>query len=307
MNAIAVLPRNAVTLHGTEAYTTSIKVAEAFNKRHDDVLKKLTTLECSPEFNARNFAEIEYKDSRGRMNRAYEMTREGLMFVVMGFTGKKATAIKEAFLARFREMEEKLRGTHPQQVAQYPTQGSLTLTYEQRHFRILWRDGQPWFVAVDVASGLGLRDSNVILRYLEDHQRDKVSHGRTRLNIISLEGFNIATLHADELSAEKLRRWVAQVLATAKAPGNALPELEMQQALPAPATSEDAMRQLIGTKRFTAWLTPNGELSLRETDPDAVIMRPDQLPGWIQDPAGCPRDVLPALLAAISQRLGGGA
>lgn len=305
MTALATLPRNAVTLHGTQARTTSRAVAEAFGKRHDHVMRDIEALDCSPEFIAPNFGEIEYKDGRGRMNRAFEITKDGLMFLVMGYRGTKAAAIKEAFIERFNEMEARLRGTHPQQLAQYPAQGSLTLTYEQRHFRILWRARQPWFVAVDVANALGLRDSNVILRYLEEHQRDKIPHGRSRLNIISLEGFNIATLHADELAAEKLRRWVAQVLATAKEPGNALPELDVQQALPAPVTSEEAMRHLIGTKRFTCWMTAEGEIQLRETDPGAVIMRPDQLAGWIKDPAGCPAEVLPHLLAAISQRLGG--
>ena len=38
-----------------------------------------------------------------------EMTRDGFMFVVMGFTGKKAGHIKESFIEAFNMMEERLR------------------------------------------------------------------------------------------------------------------------------------------------------------------------------------------------------
>ena len=39
----------------------------------------------------------------------YEMTKDGWMFLVMGFTGKKAAYIKEVFIAMFNEMERMIR------------------------------------------------------------------------------------------------------------------------------------------------------------------------------------------------------
>ena len=43
-----------------EVTTTSLKVAEFFNKRHTEVLRTIQNLECSPEFRQRNFASAEY-------------------------------------------------------------------------------------------------------------------------------------------------------------------------------------------------------------------------------------------------------
>ncbi|RWT34456.1 hypothetical protein DN612_01505 [Aeromonas caviae] len=88
--------------------TTSIKVAEAFGKRHDNVLRKLETLGCSPEFNALNFEAVEYLDLKGEARKAWNMTKDGFIFLVMGFTGTKAAAIKEAYIAEFNRMAEEL-------------------------------------------------------------------------------------------------------------------------------------------------------------------------------------------------------
>ncbi|MFA0607282.1 Rha family transcriptional regulator [Vibrio amylolyticus] len=98
---------------GEKIRTTSLKVAEAFNKRHDDVLRKLRGLECSEEFNARNFTVVEYDDRKGESRKAIEMTKDGFMFLVMGFTGKKAAHIKEAYINAFNQMANQLRSSLP--------------------------------------------------------------------------------------------------------------------------------------------------------------------------------------------------
>ncbi len=109
---IPALAINATTpsvfIHDGKAVTTSQAVAEYFNKRHDDVLKKLRTLDCSAEFNARNFAEVGYTDAKGEKRPMFEMTKDGFVFLVMGFTGKKAAAFKEAYIAEFNRMEAEL-------------------------------------------------------------------------------------------------------------------------------------------------------------------------------------------------------
>jgi len=88
--------------------TNSLKVAEAFGKLHKDVLEKIKNLDCSEEFHRRNFPPIFYKDNYGREQSAYEMTKDGFMFLVMGFTGKKAAAVKEAYINAFNLMQDKL-------------------------------------------------------------------------------------------------------------------------------------------------------------------------------------------------------
>jgi len=99
--------------HNEEIRTTSLKVAEAFNKQHRDVVRKLKSLECSDDFNARNFAHVEYKDKKGELRQAYEMTKDGFMFLVMGFTGKKAAQIKEAYINAFNQMANQLLSRLP--------------------------------------------------------------------------------------------------------------------------------------------------------------------------------------------------
>lgn len=99
---------NIVEIDEGQMFTTSLIVAEAFEKEHKDVLKAISNLECSPKFNERNFAPVEYKDAKGEMRPAYRLTRDGFAFLAMGFTGKKAAAWKEKFLEAFNAMEQHL-------------------------------------------------------------------------------------------------------------------------------------------------------------------------------------------------------
>lgn len=112
VNTIQSLNHLVTTQDGT-LITTSINVAEAFGRRHDNVLRKLKVLECSLEFTALNFEESEFKDSTGRNLPMYKMTKDGFMFLVMGFTGKKAAMIKEAYINAFNWMAKQLSGTAP--------------------------------------------------------------------------------------------------------------------------------------------------------------------------------------------------
>lgn len=59
--------------------TTSLKIAEHFGKRHDNVMKAIKNLDCSREFNALNFEVVEYIDIKGEKRPAYEITRDGFM------------------------------------------------------------------------------------------------------------------------------------------------------------------------------------------------------------------------------------
>lgn len=89
--------------------TDSLTVADRFGKRHCDVLRSIKLLKCSRDFNARNFASVEYKDQKGEKRTYYDMTQDGWMFLVMGFTGEKAAEWKEKFIVAFRAMEAELR------------------------------------------------------------------------------------------------------------------------------------------------------------------------------------------------------
>jgi Rha family phage regulatory protein len=81
--------------------TTSVVIAEKFNKRHTDVLRAISNLECSEGFRQRNFASADYLDEQGKPRPMFEITRDGFSFLAMGFTGKDAAGWKEKFIAAF--------------------------------------------------------------------------------------------------------------------------------------------------------------------------------------------------------------
>jgi Rha family phage regulatory protein len=102
--------------------TDSVKVAAYFGKLHKDVLRKFKTLGCSSEFNERNFTLVHYDDTKGEIRPMYQMTKNGFMFLVMGFTGKRAAEIKERYIQAFDEMAEQLaKGSRIQPPAQMNT------------------------------------------------------------------------------------------------------------------------------------------------------------------------------------------
>ncbi|WP_397448120.1 Rha family transcriptional regulator [Pseudomonas sp. NA-150] len=100
--------RKFVEARNGEAFTNTQNVAEAFGKLHKDVLRKVDGLECSTEFTERNFTLSSYIDGSGRSLPQWTMTKDGFMFLVMGFTGKKAAAIKEGYIAAFNWMADQL-------------------------------------------------------------------------------------------------------------------------------------------------------------------------------------------------------
>ncbi|HEO9044240.1 TPA: Rha family transcriptional regulator [Enterobacter kobei] len=100
-----------ITIHNNRAVTTSIAVANYFQKEHKNVLQKIRALECSPTFTTANFSAVMVTVLAGFNEReieAYEMTKNGFIFLVMGFTGKKAAAFKEAYIAEFDRIEAEL-------------------------------------------------------------------------------------------------------------------------------------------------------------------------------------------------------
>ncbi len=102
-----VLAPEIIVSHG-QAVTTTRSVSDFFGKRHADVIRRVETIDCSPEFTERNFALSDYKDPTGRTLPMYQITKNGFVFLVMGFTGKKAAQFKEAYIAEFDRMESEL-------------------------------------------------------------------------------------------------------------------------------------------------------------------------------------------------------
>lgn len=87
------------------ARVDSLYVAKYFEKEHKNVLADIRNLDCSIEFSQLNFQPSTYKDDRGKKQPCYYMTRDGFVFLAMGYRGKKAARFKELYIRRFNEME----------------------------------------------------------------------------------------------------------------------------------------------------------------------------------------------------------
>lgn len=100
-----------IAKHG-EVFTTSRQVAELFGKDHRNVLRAIRLLDCDEEFTALNFELTDFIDKNGDPRPEYLMTKDGMVFLVMGFTGKKAAQFKLLYIRAFNWMAEKIRITH---------------------------------------------------------------------------------------------------------------------------------------------------------------------------------------------------
>ena len=98
-----------------QVITTSEFISQVFKKRHDNVIQSIDNLlsEIPADFAAQNFKEITVEKNSNLGNgtiksRAYELTKDGFMLLVMGFTGKQAMQIKISYIEAFNAMAEKL-------------------------------------------------------------------------------------------------------------------------------------------------------------------------------------------------------
>lgn len=89
-------------------FANSRDVAARFGKQHKNVIRDIKSLECSDFFRELNFEPTQEKQKAGATTRtlpSYNMTRDGFVFLVMGFTGKEAAKFKEAYIHAFNQME----------------------------------------------------------------------------------------------------------------------------------------------------------------------------------------------------------
>lgn len=100
----------SVSLHSGRPATTSLEVAKFFSKRHDHVVRSIQDLISNTlkSFSAPNFGAAEYSDEQGKPRPMFILYRDGFMLLVMGYTGKKALAMKLAYIEAFNRMEEEL-------------------------------------------------------------------------------------------------------------------------------------------------------------------------------------------------------
>ena len=110
--SVAIATPDLAIIEG-QITTTSQQIAAHFGKRHDTVLRAIRNMECSAEYRLRNFAESSYRNEQGKEQPCYRLTRDGFVFLAMGFTGKDAAQWKEAYITAFNKMEQELLARTP--------------------------------------------------------------------------------------------------------------------------------------------------------------------------------------------------
>lgn len=98
-----------VIMKNKQAVTSSLQVAEVFEKNHRDVLKAITNLKKDVRNFAQMFGETNIPDSYGRNRRAFYMNRDGFTLLAMGFTGSKALQFKLQYIDAFNKMEQQVK------------------------------------------------------------------------------------------------------------------------------------------------------------------------------------------------------
>ena len=97
-----------INIRDNEAVTTSLVVAEFFEKRHDKVLRALENLIGGlPKMGKTYFRKSRYvNEQNGQSYPMYYMNRDGFSLLAMGFTGKKALEWKVKYIEQFNLMEQ---------------------------------------------------------------------------------------------------------------------------------------------------------------------------------------------------------
>lgn len=98
-----------VIMKDRQAVTSSLNVAENFDKKHQHVLRDIDALEKDVSNFGQMFVEGNEPDSYGRDRRVVYMNRDGFTILAMGFTGKKALQFKLMYIDAFNQMEEHIK------------------------------------------------------------------------------------------------------------------------------------------------------------------------------------------------------
>lgn len=100
---------NLVIMKNQQAVTSSLQVAEVFEKEHKNVLRDISTLDLDRLNFEQMFLEGTEPDSYGRNRKVIYMNRDGFTLLAMGFTGKKALNFKLKYIEAFNKMENSIK------------------------------------------------------------------------------------------------------------------------------------------------------------------------------------------------------
>lgn len=93
---------------GGQVWTTSLQIADVFEKEHKHILAKIRELP-QDNFNGSNFRLVEYTDKKGESRPYFLVSKDGFTLLAMSFNGEKFYKFKVAYINAFNAMAEKLK------------------------------------------------------------------------------------------------------------------------------------------------------------------------------------------------------
>ena len=183
MHKDVVITRN----NDGELVVTSRQVAEDFKKMHKHVLRAIEDkISLNPILgSAKYFIESSYKDSTGRSNKEYLLTKDGFTFLVMGFTGAKADEWKLKYIEAFNKMEQAIKNPFSQMQ-------NLDLANQMMNI------AQGTYQMGQVVQGL-LQSIGTIQTYVQDSIQAKDHQIDKAMSLIGLRSKNVISKLKEEL------------------------------------------------------------------------------------------------------------
>jgi len=180
-----------------ETVTTSLLVAEKFNKEHKNVLRKIESLinddlTGSKLSLLKLFEKSDYLDEKGERRNMYYLNRDGFTLLAMGFTGKEALEWKLKYIQAFNEMEKRLRNPDPvlqdnrleiaRLIIQAPESrvNSIRELYPEYFARYPEKDSLEYVVDLNTTFTKWIQDYNVTKEWIEDFPTTEVYNNYVR-------------------------------------------------------------------------------------------------------------------------------
>ena len=101
--------KDLVIMHEQQAVTTSLVLAEVFEKKHQHIMEAIRKLTVENSTVKKMFVEDSYLNSRNQQQPMYYMNRDGFTLLAMGFTGSKAMEFKLKYIDAFNKMEKQIK------------------------------------------------------------------------------------------------------------------------------------------------------------------------------------------------------
>lgn len=145
-----------LTIINGKPTVTSRQIAEDFGRAHCNVIRDIESLQVTDYFREYNFVLSEYTVSnQTRKYKQYLLTRDGFTMLVMGFSGKKATQFKEAYINAFNQMEAELSRPAPKDYLSDKDYKKLSQCLQEISHNTFYRDAwlQGSWAAIRKATG----------------------------------------------------------------------------------------------------------------------------------------------------------